>query len=247
MAEYRHLNNAPITEALIDIRVKPSAEGENVEQLDRLYEEVKNNYPDRKQQKRLALKVEFSPENILKETKKESFLGYRLTSADSLQIIQATPHMFAFSRMKPYETWEKLRDETQRIWNVYARMTKPEVITRVAARFINILELPQPISDFSDYLTSAPSIPSKLPQGLTSFFSRVVLPEPTAGAVAIITQTFEGVVDPKMVSIILDIDVFVEKSFESQDEAWATINKLREIKNLIFFESLTEKALKLYQ
>ena len=100
--------------------------------------------------------------------------------------------------------------------------------------------------DFSDYLTAAPSIPEKLPQGISSFFTRVVLPDPTTGAVAIVTHALESVVTPKVVPIIIDIDVFIERTFENHEKAWATIDMLHDMKNLIFFESVTDKALEPY-
>ena len=75
---------------------------------------------------------------------------------------------FTFSRLKPYETWENLRDEAYRLWQKYREITSPEII-RVALRYINKLEFPLPIKNFSDYLTAAPIVPAELPQGVSSF------------------------------------------------------------------------------
>ena len=244
MAVYRYLKNAPITEAVIDISVKPSSSVQNAQQLDELCAKLKATYPDKKLQQQF--KIEFFPGPPPQERKETRFVGYRLTSANGLQVIQASPDKITFSRLRPYQTWEQLREEAQRIWKIYTEIVKPELITRIATRFINSIEIPLPMRDFSDYLTAAPSIPEKLPQGISSFFTRVVLPDPTTGAVAIVTHALESVVTPKVVPIIIDIDVFIERIFENHEKAWATIDTLRDMKNLIFFESVTDKALEPY-
>ena len=244
MAVYRYLKNAPIAEALIDISVKPSSSVQNAQQLDELCAKLKDTYPDKKLQQQF--KIEFFPGPPPQERKETRFVGYRLTSANGLQVIQASPDKITFSRLRPYQTWEQLREEAQRIWKIYTEIVKPELITRIATRFINSIEIPLPMRDFSDYLTAAPSIPEKLPQGISSFFTRVVLPDPTTGAVAIVTHALESVVTPKVVPIIIDIDVFIERIFENHEKAWATIDTLRDMKNLIFFESVTDKALEPY-
>jgi uncharacterized protein (TIGR04255 family) len=80
-----------------------------------------------------------------------------------------------------------------------------------------------------------------LPQGLSSFLTRLVIPDPSIDAIAIVTQALEQTVDPKFVPIILDIDVFRQTpTGMSEDEAWKLIEKLRDFKNMIFFESITE-------
>jgi uncharacterized protein (TIGR04255 family) len=47
--------------------------------------------------------------------------------------------------------------------------------------------------------------------------------------------------------VILDIDVFRAKIFADEGEAWGVIDTLREVKNLIFFDSITEKTVNLYK
>lgn len=244
MAGYRHLKNAPITEALIDISVRPSSVAHDPRQLEEFCESLKDTYPDRKLQQQF--RIEFFPGPPLQERKEAKFVGYRLTSLDGLQVIQVTLDKITFSRLKPYQTWEHLRNEAKRIWKVYTEVVKPDLITRVATRFINSVEIAPPIRDFSDYLTAAPTVPGKLPQGISSFFTRMVIPEPSTGAVAIVAQALESVATLSGVPIIIDIDVFVEKTFDSHEKAWAAIDKLRDFKNVIFFESVTEKALEPY-
>ncbi len=245
MAIHRHLSRAPITEALIDLRVKLSPEMQDVAHLERIHEQIKEQFPERKSQYEQIFEFHAGPSPTEKSVR--NHVGYRLTSGDGKRVIQATVKGFTFSRLKPYETWENLRAEAYEIWKLYEETVRPEAITRVATRFINQIEISMPMRDFSDYLTAAPIVPEKLPQGLASYYTRLVLLDPATGAVAIVTQAFEPGANPQVVPVILDIVVYKEKSFENQVDAWDTIDKLRPFKNLIFFESITDKTAELYQ
>jgi uncharacterized protein (TIGR04255 family) len=104
-----------------------------------------------------------------------------------------------------------------------------------------------PIKDFSDFLTAPPQVPEELPQGVSSFITRVVIHEPTIGANAIITQALEQIATD-VVPIILDIDVFkLQSEGIEEKEAWDTIEKLRNFKNQIFFKSITNKLKEMYK
>ncbi|MEW5816558.1 MAG: TIGR04255 family protein, partial [Spirochaetota bacterium] len=203
-------------------------------------------YPDKKTRHKWEGKFEFKKGEPPVSSGTEAIYGYIFTSADQKQIFQARIDGFTFSRLKPYETWEQLRDEAHRVWQLYGGVVSTE-ITRVALRYINRMEFPLPIRDFSDYLTAAPIVPAGLPQGVSSFLTRVVIHEPEIDAAAIITQALEQVVNPSILPIILDIDVFKQKSEGiSEEDAWDTLDKLRHFKNKIFFESITEKAKELF-
>jgi uncharacterized protein (TIGR04255 family) len=248
MAEYPLLRNAPITEALIDIRVKIRSDFD-VEQFQSLHNAITTQYPDKKKRHKWEGKFEFKNGETPISASTETIDGYLFTSADGKQIFQARIDGFTFNRLKPYEQWETFRDEALRLWKLYRDIISPEII-RVALRFINKIDIPlspQTVLDFDDYLTAGPIVPKELPQGLSSFLTRVVIRDPDSDALAIITQAFEQIINPKFVPIILDIDVFKQKEVISEEEAWQTLEELRHFKNRIFFTSITEKAKELFQ
>lgn len=154
MTEYQILRKAPITEALIDIRVKLTPDLD-VRKIDSIYESIKNEYPLKQEQKISQVHVEQKPgEDIVKSLIKIS--GYRYISSDEKRIVQVRLDGFTFSRLHPYTTWEDLRSEAYRLWLLYKEITSPELIIRVALRYINNLNIPMPIKDFSDFLTAPP-------------------------------------------------------------------------------------------
>jgi len=175
--------------------------------------------------------------------------GYIFRSADNKQAVQALRQGFTFSRFKPYEDWERFSREARDLWSRYATLTKPEKVTRIGLRYINRLDLPLPFNDFKEYLLTVPEIAPGLPQGLASFFFRVVIPVEKAEAFAIITETIvEGEESKGVVPVILDIDVFRMGAFPIvADKVWPAFDRLRELKNDLFFKTLTDKAKDLFK
>lgn len=245
MTDYPTLKNAPITEALIDIRVKLPSEFE-AEKLDAIYDSIKDKYPIKQEQKISEVKLEPKAEELVKSSG-AIINGYRYISSDKKQILQTRLDGFTFSRLYPYIKWSDLRDEAFRLWELYKNIASPESITRVAVRYINNLNIPLPIRDFGDYLSAPPIVPDELPQGVSSFLTRVVIPEPSIGANAIITQALEQIVSDTA-PIILDIDVFKLQPNGIEDkDAWETLGKLRNLKNKIFFNSITDSLKETYK
>jgi uncharacterized protein (TIGR04255 family) len=101
------------------------------------------------------------------------------------------------------------------------------------------------MGDFGEYLTAAPRIPLELPQHVTRFLSRVSIVRADAVS-AVITQAFEGIVGPKNVTVLLDIDTFKQEDF-SEEDIWVVLEELHDFKNEIFFSSLTEEAVRLFE
>ncbi len=246
MEEYKILKNAPITEALIDIRVKLSANFD-VQKIDSLYESIKEQYPHKEKQRISKVEIETKEHKV--KTISAKINGYRYLSPDKKQIIQARMDGFTFNRLQPYSKWEDLRNEAHRLWVLYRDITSPEAITRVAVRYINNLNIPLPIKDFGYYLTAPPIVPEELSQLVPNFLTRITIYEPSLDANAIITQALEPLpTEVKRAPIILDIDVFKyrQEGIEEKD-AWETIEKLRHLKNKIFFKSITSNLKEMYE
>lgn len=247
MVTPRHLSRAPIVEAIIHLQVKLPPEIDHTKLLT-FHELIKEQYPSRKARITGRFKIEVPPGGFAKpELENKGIVGYILHSTNGKQIVQALVDNFAFSRLHPYESWEKERDEAKRLWTTYANVVSPVAIKRVALRYINRLEVPQDMKGFNEYLTSPPTLPDALPQAVKSFLSRIVIQEPSLKATAIITQALEPPTNPKTVPIILDIDVFRETDYDPRgDEVWDYLDQLRVFKNSVFFESITEKITEMY-
>lgn len=247
MARMRHLTKAPITEALIDIRVKLPADKQDLKLFKTFTQEIQKRFPgqfpEEKELRDVQMMFELGPPP--RQETKSSHIGYRYDSKDGKRVIQTKLDGFTFSWLKPYDNWEVFRRDAYAAWQVYRDLMKPEAITRIATRFINQIELPGPHIDFDDYLTAAPVIPKALPQAYSSFLTRMAIPDEKNQVMIVITQAFQQGINPMVVPVVIDTDVFMEKVFENQTDswdkmAWDILDSLRAIKNRIFFESITE-------
>ena len=125
----------------------------------------------------------------------------------------------------------------------------PVVVTKLAARYINVLDLPLPINDFADYLVCPPDLPESLPQTILGSLSRVVVSYPILGRAAIVTQNIEGADYTKnRLRFLLDVDVVQNCRIDAGnfDAIVKTLGELRDIKNDVFFSFLHERALEPY-
>lgn len=244
MARKRHLANAPIREALVDIAARVPVET-SLDLLGSLHSTIASQFPRRTEIRTAEVEVD-----VAKETNKfiKTPIGWAFSTEDNKRVVQFRTNGFTFNWLRPYTNWEDLRVNAERMWQLYADTVKPEVISRLAVRYINQLELPLPMNDFAEFITAQPNIPKALPQKVGSFFTRVAIHDDQTGCGAVITQVFEGLVDPKVFPLILDIDASKLVSLKRDDpEVWSILGQLRDMKNNIFFESLTEEAVRLFE
>jgi uncharacterized protein (TIGR04255 family) len=245
MGRPRHLKNAPIVEALVDLRVHLPADA-RVEQFDSFYRDIAQTYPKKEERRRWEGRFPISGKSEAQKAEYKGIDGYRYTSSDRTQIIQTRLDGYTFSRLKPYETWERLRDEALKYWRMYIDVVNPDLVHRIALRYINRLEIQLPLRDFGDYLTAPPTIPVGLPQGLSSFLTRVVISKEHIGN-ATITQALQDVKN-NVLAVILDIDVIHIGRFSPKEHRIVDIlEELRGFKNEIFFASVTDELLGVYE
>jgi uncharacterized protein (TIGR04255 family) len=238
----RHLARAPLREALIDIQLENplgTAFAESLETRAIPYYEIKNEI------RQFSINLVGTRQPA--EDRVEELLGWRYESTDGSRVVQLRHNGMTYSILREYTEWADIKSATQSIWNLYRDWTGGAAVGRIAVRYINVLDLP-PIVELNRYLTAAPQIPEGLPQTLTHFFERIAVPF-EHDISAIITQTLEQMQSTQpSTRVVLDIDAYAQRSFLSDsDDLWNFIDRLRDVKNLIFFSSVTESTLEAYE
>jgi uncharacterized protein (TIGR04255 family) len=246
VTSYPTLAKAPIVEALLDIQVElPVAV--DIARLAAVQEPLRQRYPTRDE--RIHWVGDFDPrrENAGFASQSRTVDGYFFKSTDQRQVVQSRLDGFSFSRLEPYERWPLFVEEARATWTHYAAVVGPRRISRLGLRFINRIKLPR-ASDFSDYFTTLPQVAPSLPQNLAGLFMRLVLPY-EAGVAVIFTQTVEDAsITEEILPLIVDVDANSQVDLPATDEnLWTKFERLRELKNAVFFESVTEKALALFR
>jgi uncharacterized protein (TIGR04255 family) len=243
MSNFPKLKNPPIIEALVDFRVQRS-EGVSRDALAKVATTVADDFPKRQEVKQVMWEFQAGPGGAQSRVAEETPVGFRMDSADGKRVIQAQSGGFSYSQVNDYSEWPQLVSEARRYWDLFCSIVHPETVSRVATRFINRIDLgPGPV-DVDEYLTSGPKIPATLEQLFSEFLSRTVVPVTEIDATIVITQALQPPVKVGMVSILLDIDVFVARSFDVRGSGyWEMLTQLRDLKNRAFFGSVTDKTI----
>ena len=247
MKEPRHLNHAPLREALIDIRFDKLIALEKV----RAFAAANaSGYEKGKDIWQTSFGIRFDESQNSTAQSENIVVGLRLDSTSPPHVAQFLVNGFTFSRLHPYDSWQSLRDAGLGLWKLFSAQEGIETVTRIALRYINELKLPLPIRDFGDFLTVPPQVPANLPQGLSGFLQRVVIVNKPSNSTAIVTQALEDAPAPgypPSATVVLDIDVFrTDQLGIPVANLPAVLEELHQFKNEIFFEYVTEKALEMF-
>lgn len=241
MADYPHLDHAPAVEAAVEFRVGmagPVPESAYATFRDGLVAQ----YPSAQNIRFVMPSVHIESATEIRTEVANSLVGIRLVTADRKVIVQAKSDGLTVSRLSPYGTWEELIGLVQDLWSRYVQVFKPVAVVRLGARYINRIPLGAEPVDLDTIMTAGPKVPAGLPQTVDQFLTRIVVPIERLGAMVSITQTMERTVAPSGAlasSILMDIDAFREGEHAVDSPAlWETLNRLREAKNMAFFESL---------
>ncbi|MGE0375920.1 MAG: TIGR04255 family protein [Planctomycetaceae bacterium] len=244
MTSRQPYSRAPITEAIIDIRVK-APESVRLDQVEKLHESIQDEYPGKVARHlahgRLTIGAQVSA------LASQMPIGYLFKSQDEKQIFQARLDGFTMSRLAPYESWEPFRDEARRLWQLYRDEVQPEEVTRLAVRYINRIDIPFPFDDLNEYLRTFPEVSADLPQTLAGLFMQLTIPQPDIESMTLLNEALIEPAKPDIASIVLDIDLFRQSNPpQGEVEIWKFFEVLRQRKNEIFEACITAKARKLF-
>ena len=239
MSSWPHLASPPIVEGLIDIRVEPIGDT-SVDRLKAAADTLAPEYPSRHELRRFSgqfnLGLEASASIDIQEN---STVGFGMQSADELWVTQLRLDGLTVSRARPYTSWQDLRTTAERLWSIFHSNTQYSKISRLAVRFVNSIPLP-PGERIDRTLKLALLWPQPLPQSVAEFLVRVVVPFEEQQCIALTTLSTQN----GSSTCVLDIDVFSERTNGfAEDEMWNVLDQLRDVKNRIFFESMTARAI----
>lgn len=245
-SKIRHLKNAPIREAIIDIRVvTPNAL--TVDKLrDRFTPVLKDTYPVVKERRSFTATVG-AMDGEPKISSANSIDGLLFFSDDNTRIVQTRLDGFSANRLKPYDNFRSFKAEAQCRWAQFRDFVKPERVLRIGLRYINDLEIPSSPLNLSDVFDSFEIRPLDNNPTLEGFWMRMLLGRqlPEEKGHTIIEAPPQSMNTNK---IVFDIDVF--RTFEtppSENELWASLDSLHIWKNDIFFGSLNGAHIKRYE
>jgi uncharacterized protein (TIGR04255 family) len=249
MEEQPHYPNAPIVEAIIDLRVK-QADGVGVNNFSQFVELNRDLYPYKEEVSNILGKAVFQVgESFDSQSSITSHpIGFRLTDKNKRYVVQARIDGFTFSALEPYDCWDTFCGEAKRLWENYKEISTVENIWRVAVRYINRLNLPITDGglDLQDFLATSPLIAKTEGQQVSGFFMQLQLWQADLNSMLILNEAVAPPSDDLHMSILFDVDLFQEKvtepwSIKDEQSVWDLLNILRKRKNAFFEASITDK------
>jgi len=242
----RHYAHAPITEAIIALSFELE-EGSGIPDVQSIHPKLKPEYPRSGEQ--LALHLEINAQDRSGKSDRPHTVGYQFFSEDQKRIVRVSRTEFSFSQLAPYDQWETLRAEAQRVWAIVANVLRPRRISRVGVRFINRIDIPCPPSgvELDNYFHAAPKIPPELPQGLSTYFVRLEIPFDPPDGILILALAAVPPAAVNVVSTLLDLDAVRQNLDTKSESAWSSIEELRDVKNAAFEASITDAARDLFK
>jgi uncharacterized protein (TIGR04255 family) len=241
----KHLSRAPAVEAALVLDVGPPP-GFDFRLLSGLQQKFGETYPNITDVHLMSSFVQLVPGQPTANASGVQ-IGYRFSSKDGLHLAQVRPDGLLFSRLHPYTSWDEFKKEAQRIWEPFRDLVSPRSVKRLGLRFINRLSFPKPF-DYNDYLRAPPVVPEGLPQFISGFLTQVMIEDPDNKVSSVLIQVSQPSIDPAFGVVILDISSFKQGDFDlDEGKMWSMFDLLRDTKNRIFFNSITEKTLRMIE
>ena len=234
-------SKAPIEEAIIAIHFAGAVP---VERREKLIKKLLSDFPSREhffdlsQIVALGKEGEFSPP-----------MGVRLRAVEKPFVVIISQSQFAIARVGQYTNWDDLESEFLKQFDKAEKVLRPLQLSRVSTRFLNRIDIPAMSGttvNLSDYFAAGLSIPSSLTlQGLAQFNLNFTLSDQEqkiSSVVQIISMPDRPLIDH--FSVKLDIDCVTD--IMSRADIRQSLSMLRKTKNMIFEESLKQKAKDLF-
>ena len=232
----------PITEAVIEVRVEGQVHRETI---DKLQKRLMDNYP--LCQEAQIVDVEFSAASTKVQ---QQFQGYRLIGKDGADTILITPASIGTARLAPYEGWEKFIAKGRQNWEEWKRLVGHRKIIRVGVPYINRIDVSDPHGTgvrIADYLSFYPQMPEIGLQPMANFALNTVSPLGNGQFKLILNAGSVASPLVKHVSFVLDLDLSgVADLPQKDDNLWAFIDGMRNMKNQVFEGCITDRTRELF-
>lgn len=231
--KFDKLRNAPIVEAVIQLNAPPSKPFEESV----LKEILSARFLDYKVQGQMQFEAGFesSVDGKFSMHHMAQWDGFRLNSDDAKHICQWKRNSLVFSRLEPYESWEKLLGGAMSFWAAYKELGAPNLVEGIGVRFISQIPLAEE-EKFTDYIQKISPPLKGLGLRAESFFHQDTIPlkgYPYEIRLIRAVQPAAEKSGSKRV-LIVDINVVTTRAV-TFDQFEKALDEMRYIKNKVFF------------
>jgi len=242
--------NPPIVEAVLNIECDmPPAQDFAALQAS-AQEAFRPQYPQFRAMLVMENRIEVKPAAQPELSVKNSLQGFQFLQADGKQLVQMRAQGFSFNRLAPYSTLDDYLGEMERTWNVFVKIAAPVEVRMVQLRYINRILLPMSGGklEMEDYLKICPQLPDDERLEFLGFLNQHTAVEKDTGNQVNIVLAAQPVENEKL-PVIFDITAAHQLATEPKNwgKILTAIKSLRDLKNLVFHNTLTETCISLFQ
>lgn len=239
---FPHLEHAPIVEAVIEWKTRAEKPWDPARLRGELATRFPE-YPDSKPQQQFHVEARLENGDVATQVHRDRLRGLRLTSEDGLQIVQFTRGGVVFSRLRPYEDWDRFSAEAFRFWNAFQELAGSSEVQRLGVRFINRVDL-QPGESVGAYLQRPPQCLEPLGLDADEFLYQSTHSVPGFPYKITVNQTIQPPAQAAAgPGLIVDVDVSTTCPLQPETEIDPNLTRMRWLKDKAFFSLFTEAAL----
>ncbi|MDI3258948.1 TIGR04255 family protein [Aerosticca soli] len=244
------LAKPPIVEAVLDFDcdVPPDKTLKLLEQPAR--EAFADRYSDVVPRYLQEMQVGSDQDGMLNSSLRQSLEAWMFRQADGKQLVQIRQAGFSFNRLAPYDGFETYLPEIERVWNLYRELAAPISVRTLRLRYINRILLPLVGGrvDLHVYLGSQPTLPDEARLTLSGFINQYFAVDAVTGHQVAVTFAAQPPEDDKL-PVIFDNAVSASGEWEPADWSamYSVLESLRDLKNMIFFKTVKQPCLDLFQ
>jgi len=245
MATIRHLKNPPITEAVIEFSIEPNG-SLTLDALKSVVEVIKDAYPKQASLETIEGGFHVEQGGVKVSPSLNTPLGFIVASVDQTQTVQFRLNGLAFSRLKPYQEWDKFIEQALGFWTQYSALLTTQKLRRIGLRYINEIEVPV-TSKLQELFNVGPVLaPSNFE--VAAFASNALVRDLPRGIEARLSLANQIETTGAERRYLIDIDVFkLGPEGIDQKRISDICQDLHNLKNELFFGLLSENVIKRYQ
>ncbi len=246
----RHLKNAPIQEAVLHIRSgldrTDPTNGRAVPYRPSVEEIEKRGF---KFERYISLQEQFPP-FVAVPKENNPVVGYRFSTEDKKWVLQwFKDGGVSLSQLAPYDSWERFVDYARPFFELAIAENELSETRSIGLRYINRFPISSPDELFKKYFRSRgddPGIEGCVRKEFVSM-SKFQLPDANT-SLTVSRNLLEQIQNGRhALFAILDIDVIATpRGVSSWTDVWSVANRLRDLKNRVFFSQFTSKGLEAF-
>lgn len=239
----KHYSRPPITEAVLELRFEEPIDARD---LERLRDRFKSRYA--KVEEIQSIEVLFDAGG--KVDQRVLPAGFKLFDKDAVDVLMLNAGALGTIRLAPYDTWDALKEKAKGNFEIFTKVLGRRKVSRIGTRFLNRIDIPNTMLEgtkLNDYFRSGIALAPEIGRVIGGFSLAVNTIHGETGAKLTIQS---GIVAPALLdhtSISLDTDAYWDMDIPLRiEEMWARTDILRDAKNSVFENSITDKLRELF-